>query len=195
MDSETFNIVTMVLGAILGGTIAPVGNEIVRRLFRRENRQLGLHSAILFLLFANGTWILGDATVNLIYMGRDFGYFSGEGDEPRTIGFAIAWIVSLCIFALAATSLWIAYQHIPETPGKINLEFLEGRRGPLALLILGNLLWILGAAISVLSDALTDVTELPLYWYSYFVELIVYALGIFLFLRAVTQVWRRSSSA
>jgi hypothetical protein len=130
VDSETFNIGTMVLGALLGGTIAPVGNEIVRRLFRRENRQLGLHSAILFLLFANGTWIIDDATANLIYMGRDFGYFSGEGDEPRTIGFVIAWIVSLRIFALAATSLWSAYQHVPETPGEIDLKFLEGRTGP-----------------------------------------------------------------
>lgn len=179
MDDTSLGLLTMIVGAILGGVIAPLGQEIVDRFFRRRNRALGLHSAILFLFVANGIWIIGEITLQILYLSD--AQFSGSA-------YALGLILALGLFISAAASLWIAYQQLPSAPSHA-LTFLEHRGGPLAFFIFGNLLWVVGEALQMLLEAASELSGWELNAVGLSLRVLTALGAAVLFLVAARKMW------
>ena len=122
-DSIAVSIFTMVIGAVLGSILAPFSQELVERLFGKK-RKVGVESAFLFLLVANGIWIIGEVFIASELL-----------SSPLTI------LGGAFILIIAALSLTLAYRGL-STANEDDYNFLAKRNSPLGLLILGNLFWI-----------------------------------------------------
>lgn len=183
MDSTSLNLATMVLGAILGGILAPIGNEVVSKIFRKNKKKIGLYSALLFLFAANGLWIMGEIGIQIFYASRDVQLSLPDIAYARPVGL----LVIVGVLALASYSLWISYQHLPTDDQKDDVSYLAQRRGPLAFFIIGNILWISGEILQNLFEAISDLMEIPFYVVGYIVRLLSSFIAVILFLIAANK--------
>lgn len=138
MDPTTLNILLMILGAILGGIIAPIINHVLGKWLKRKNRELGIHSAIFFLLLANAAWVMGEIIVQVIDILRDL-----EAAEYNKLR-GWTYVSTLIVYIVAVLGLFAANDQVPSNLADKNLSFFEKPRGPLAMFIIGNILWIFG---------------------------------------------------
>jgi amino acid transporter len=175
----------MVLGAILGGIIAPICNQIIRRLFK-DRKDIGLNSAILFLMCGNAAWIVGEATMQFIDILRDPSVSSAEFGNVR----ALAYLVNLLVYILAACSLYIAYEHIPSKKEGEKFSFIKLRKGPLAPFIIGNWLWVVGELFQIFFYYLSEELERPFIKLRYYPRLFTLGLALFYFSWAAIRAWK-----
>ncbi|HEX7313514.1 MAG TPA: hypothetical protein VF297_06310 [Pyrinomonadaceae bacterium] len=183
-DATTFNILTMILGAVLGGVIAPICNQIIRRLFR-DKKEISINSAILFLILGNAAWIIGEVTLQLIDILRDPDASAAEFANLRSI----AYIVNLSIYILAAYSLYIAYEHTPKgEEGRRNIFQL--RDGPLAPFILGNIAWVVGEIFQIFFGARSETSTNRYFELRYYPRLITLGITLSFFVVAAVRTYR-----
>jgi len=179
----------MIVGAILGGVVAPVGQELINKVFKKADKTIGIHSAVLILFLANATWIIGEAVIQLLYIPN----LNKTGHS-----YGLGLIIGITLFILASLALWVSYQELPQSQQgeqPVNLSLLEKRDGPLALFILGNIFWIVGELIQVLFEALSALFDTNLVLLGLLSRAVTCAVTVVLFSLAVRQIWQRIPSA
>jgi hypothetical protein len=127
IDNDVFlSLFTMVVGAILGTVLVPVGDAVAHRLMGRRTRSI--YGALLLFFAANGVWIIGEIFAEV------FIRFTREPDVGPATAIAV-------IFGMAAGIFGIGFRYVPEQSGA---PVPDAVARAVYWLIIGNILWLSG---------------------------------------------------
>jgi len=139
-DDVTFAVFTMVIGAVLGAVLPPFADALTDLFFKRRDRSSDIYNALILFFTASGLWVIAELLLSLNLIGI------GTNDASRSF---IALTLGL-LFILSAFAFSIGFRKL----SKDRCVNASDRRISRALLflILGNLCWILGELITLVTD-------------------------------------------
>jgi hypothetical protein len=172
-DEVPLSLLTMVVGAVLGAVLVPLGRVATERIQSGKGLK-SLDSAFILFFVANGIWIIAEIFVELFIR----------------LSNNVTWWTALAvasIFSLAAFTFAIGYGYVPR--GK---EFEASKNTvaqSLKLLIVGNMLWIAGEIIETFGWQIAPnqprILIHPVTW----LRLICLTAAIWIFARGLRAVW------
>jgi hypothetical protein len=167
-DDVSLTIVTMVVGAVLGAVITPLGDAFVSLILERKKRSRHLHSALLLFFVANGIWICGELM-------QIWGMYRASEIRWPTVS------VMGGIHGLAALTFAIGLRHLPNDEDASKHKLAHA----LFLLIVGNMLWLGSAMLEILLWALW-----PAWGYSATaISTLVLIIPLALFVKGARDAW------
>lgn len=177
VDEVPLAIFTMVVGAILGAVIAPIGEALMEVLLERKRKRRIFHVAFLLFFAANGVWIIGEIFVEM------FVRTGGRVGWPTAIAIAF-------IFGLAAITFAIGFRFLPKFDGDPTTQ---GIAGALKFLIIGNIFWITGEIIETFAWELWPEQSIHYNYGPTTLHLLFLLVALVVFVVGAVAAWRAAS--
>lgn len=179
LSDLSLSLFTMIVGAIFGAVLAPIGDAITGLLFDRKSKGRSLYGAFLLFFAANGVWIVGELLAEIFVRPR------GAIEAPEAIAVAL-------VFGIAATLFAIGFVQLPrDDKGTVVLGLPQA----LKWLIIGNILWVLGEVIETIVWELWPDSPNSLGYPALWLRVVFCTAAMAVFVKGVLTCWQLSPSS